>query len=302
MHGILETDSSRDTIRVMKYKIFILIIFTFFSSSIFAADVSNTGFIPGQIWYSQEPLVEGQTVKVYTAIWNGDSQSINADVEFYDKNVILGSRKVVVQKDSIQTVYVNWKVTAGDHVISAKIISSSIPSASGAKNVVLSRSQTREDRRFVPKLIEQLDGTPVTSTVVIKDKIAETSANLSDFLPESVGVPISGALSSVDDFRDQTFTKIESSKEKTKKTISDISNSSSDTPASSGNKIKADSESADLASPKTFDGTQKPIEYIKLFFLTIIGFIFGNPVVFYIAIVLVIFLLCRYIYRKVVPF
>ncbi len=274
----------------MKYKIFILIIFTFFCGQVSAADVSNTGFIPGQIWYSENPLVEGQTVKIYTAVWNGDNYPLQANVEFYDKNVILGTRSISVPKDTIQNVSISWKVTAGDHVISAKILSSKIIESGKSSPVVLERNTTEEDRKFVSKLIEQIDGTPVSSTDAIKNKLDETKANLSDILPSSIGGPISDSLSSVDTFRDETYTKITVSKDETQKEIESLN---------SKNTVKGTAVSdSKKVEKKSLGGADKPIAYLKLFFLGIFSFIFGTPFVFYLVIAFVLFLIIRSIYRK----
>lgn len=276
----------------MKYRLFILFIFTLlFGHSVYALDVSNTGFIPGQIWYSEEPLKEGETVKIYTAVWNGDNYPIEATVEFYDKNVILGSRHISVPKDTIMNVSVSWKVTAGDHVISAKILSSKVIESGKTSSVVLERNTTNEDRKFVPKLIEQIDGTPVSSTDAIKNKLDETKANLSDVLPDYVATPISNSLSSVDTFRDTTYTKISVSKEETKKELNNLNNK---------NTVKGTQVSnTKNIEKKSLGGADKPIAYVKLFFLSIASFIFGTPFVFYLTIALVIFWIIRAIYRKV---
>ena len=87
----------------------------------YGAEIINSGFIPGQIWYSSEELIEGQTVNIHTAIWNGEKNSITAKVEFYDKNVILGTRNIIVASETSKDVSISWKVTAGDHLISASI-------------------------------------------------------------------------------------------------------------------------------------------------------------------------------------
>jgi len=47
------------------------------------------------------------------------------------------------------------------------------------------------------------------------------------------------------------------------------------------------------------DGTRAPILYIKLFFLLVLGFIFGNQVLFYGLFALLVFIILRFIYRKI---
>ena len=100
----------------------LLILFLTPVTFIYSAETMNSGLIPGQIWYSSEKLVEGQTVNIYTAVWNGGKNPITMKVEFYDKNVILGSREVVVDPFELKNVSIPWKITAGEHAISAKII------------------------------------------------------------------------------------------------------------------------------------------------------------------------------------
>lgn len=277
----------------MRYKIFITIIFSFliFHTAL-AVDTSNTGFIPGQIWYSVDPLVEGDTVKVYTAVWNGDANPLSANVEFYDKNVILGTRSISVSAESIQNISINWKVTAGDHVISAKILGPKISESGKSYPVVLARSTTGEDRIFVSKLISQVDGTPVSSTDALKNKLDETTANLSSVLPGSISRPVSGALSAVDVYRDSTLTNITVAKKDTQKQIDAFSAPS--------NQVKStEPKGAKPAEKKALGGAEKPIAYVKLFFLTIAGFIFGSSFVFYLCIALIVFFIVRSIYRKI---
>lgn len=276
----------------MKSKIFLTILFTFLIVNVAtAADTSNTGFIPGQIWYSVDPLVEGDTVKVYTAVWNGDTNPLTATVEFYDKNVILGSRSISVPKETIQNISINWKVTAGDHVISAKILSSKIMDSGKSYPVVLSRNATDEDRKFVSKVIEQLDGTPVTTNVALKSKLDETKANISDILPNSMSKPVSNTLGVMDTFRDETYTKISALKSDTKKVIANLEDPQNQVKSTQSKDVKK-------ADTKSLGGADKPIAYVKLFFLSVVGFLFSSPIVFYIAIVLLVFLLGRSIYRK----
>lgn len=277
---------------VMKSKIFLTILFTFLIvNTAIAADTSNTGFIPGQIWYSVDPLMEGDTVKIYTAVWNGDTNPLEATVEFYDKNVILGSRSVSVPKETTQNVSINWKVTSGDHVISAKIIGSKIIESGKSHPVVLTRNATDEDRLFVPKVLEQLDGTPVTTNIALKSKLDETKANISNILPDSISKPVSNTMGGLDSFRDETYTKIVALKGDTQKTIDNLNNPK--------NQVKPEQvKNTKNIETKSLGGADKPVAYVKLFLLSVVGFLFGSPFVFYIAIGVLIFLLIRSIYRK----
>jgi hypothetical protein len=50
---------------------------------------------------------------------------------------------------------------------------------------------------------------------------------------------------------------------------------------------------------KPLDATERPIAYIKLFLLSIVGFVFGSKLVFYGLSLLILFLVLRFIYRKI---
>jgi hypothetical protein len=244
----------------------------------YAETPSTSGFIPGSIWYSQEPLVQGDKVLIHTAVWNGDDQPLSARVEFYDKNVILGTRDVVVEKNSLKDVSISWQVTAGDHVISAKILSSTLTNGTKKEQIVLDRNTTTQDRRFVPVVVKSVDGTPASSSDVVKSQVDKATSKIGEIVPDS----LSSSFGSLDTFRDETYTQIVSQKEETKKYIE-----------------AKEKVSGTQTNSKPLDSTEKPIAYIKLFLLSIVGFIFGNTLVFYGIIAVIIFFLGRLLYRKI---
>ena len=262
----------------------------FFAGYVFA-DNANTGFIPGQIWYSKQPLIEGVTVDIHTIVWNGDVASLSATVEFYDKNVILGSRSVVVAKGSMKDVYVPWKVTAGDHAISASITSSKIVSGDTSKSITLDRRTTGEDKQFVSKVIETVDGVPASSGDIIKNKVLETTSKIDNIIPDAINTPVKGVFASIDNFRTDTDNKIENSKVDTQNAIDKLNNI-----YNSKTNPKVNSSS----NPNTgISGTQKPIAYVKLFLLGVAGFIFHNKWIFYLVCAFLLFIILRFIYRKI---
>ena len=256
----------------------LLLIFIFLFSvcipTTFASSVA--GIIPGQIWYSEDSFSEGDTIKIYTAIWNNNKESITVKVEFYDKNVVLGTREIVILPDQVKDASVSWKVTSGDHTISAKIISSIITGKASKGQITLDRTSTIEDKKYIPAVVTKIDGTPATSADVVKSQFDKANLKIGEVIPDSVSKPVSGAVSALDTFRDETSVKIDEGKDKTKKQITELEGKSS-----TGS-----------------DGTEKPIAYLKLFFLSIVSFIFGYKIVFYGLIILLIFWILRSVYLK----
>jgi hypothetical protein len=272
-----------------KYFLFSLIVLSaIFAVPIYAETVVNSGFIPGQIWYSKATLVEGDTVNIHTAVWNGEKNPLSAKIEFYDKNVILGSRDVVLAASELKDVSVPWKITAGDHVISAKIISS-LATVSGVKEkIVLDRTATSDDRQFVSVIIKN---NPVEKfsgdNALLQNQMDKTNSEINSIVPEKVSTSVTNGFNIVDDFRDKTFTQVTAVKNDTQKKINEINNEDK-------TKIEVSDEKVSLP-----DATEKPIAYIKLFLFSLLAFVLGSKIIFYGLSIIVVFLIIRFIYRKI---
>ncbi|MEI6660206.1 MAG: hypothetical protein WCK91_02165 [bacterium] len=270
-----------------RYLLAIIFVF-FFSSQIVLASSVISGFIPGQIWYSKDALVGGDTVRVYTAVWNGESSPLTVHVEFYDKTVILGSRDVSVPATTLSEVSISWKVTEGDHVISAKITSSSLSVSGKKESVTVDNKLTTEDHQFIPVVIKKSDGSIATSGDIIKsqvDKLGATiDSGISSAIPDSVTAPINSKLDSVDGVRTGVLSTVAALKASTQKDLNALN-------------AKPAKASKDGIPPTS--SVDKPFTYIKLFFLSAVSFIFGSKIIFYGLLVVLVFLILRFIYRKI---
>jgi len=268
----------------------LVILFSFLSLPVYAEVVANSGFIPGQIWYSENKLIEGDTVNVHTAIWNGHKDSYSIKVEFYDKKVVLGDRTVILDSLELKDVYIPWKVTSGDHIISAKIISSELISSGKKEKVVMDRIETSNDKQFVSTVVKNAEGELVSSGDIIKDKINETSSVIGDVVPEKISDSVANGFTTLNDFREKTFTKVDTAKKETKKELGSVLGASTE--------VSKDNNKTDNTKDIQ-DVVKKPITYIKLFLLSTLAFILGNKIVFYCVLVIIAFYILRFIYRKI---
>ncbi len=273
-----------------KYFTLLILFYLAFVPSVEATVVTTTGFIPGQIWYSKDNIIEGDTVKIYTAIWNNSTLPLNAKVEFFDQNVILGTRDVVVPSQQLIDASVSWKVTSGDHSISAKIIS---------PNIKVDNILTSSDHKFIPIVLNTIEGAPASTTDVLNSQLDKATASINSVIPESISSPISKNINSVDSFRTDTLSSIEGTKAEAEKKIADLNKSFSNNKNTTvGGKILVSKNV--IGQSKGIDSaTEKPIAYIKLFLFSILSFIFGSKLVFYLIIVLLLFFIIRGIYRKI---
>lgn len=288
-----------------KYFLFSLLAFSLLVHMAYADTPSSTsGIIPGQIWYSEDQILEGDIVKIYTAVWNSTKAPLSVKVEFYDKNVILGTRDLIVPSEKLVDVSVNWKVTLGDHVISAKIISSNL--TTGKKDaVVLSSVSTKEDKKFIAKVIKNADGTITTIPDDSQSAVNNIGSQISDILPTSISTPVTNVFDAVDTTRLNVLNGVNISKSLTQKKID-----SYNPPVVEQNPDTNINDKLPTTKPETVQdpavtpqsSTDKPIAYLKLFFLSVLAFILGSKLVFYGLLLAMIFFLIRFIYRKIKNF
>jgi hypothetical protein len=283
-------------------KIFLILLFAFLFA--FSVDAS-TGFIPGQIWYSSEEFKEGKTINIYTVVWNGEEKTIDMKVDFYDSNTLLGTRDISISPNSTKQVSISWRITSGSHTIFAKITSSAIEGSN--TSVSLKNSETDRDSFFVPVTIVTSSGDEVTSGDIIENQIDKASAKIIDSVPSSVSEPVLNIFSSVEEFRENSSSKINEAKENSKKNIEifkqENSNNTENKEASlqDVNKKDGDVEKEENNNKLNLnkDSVKKPLEYVKFFLFSFISFIFSNKIVFYLLIIFLIFLIARFIYRKI---
>lgn len=268
-----------------KYFLALLLPLLFLPTFVFA--VSNSGFIPGQIWFSKDSLKEGEIVNIHTAVWNGEDSSISTKVEFYDKNTILGSRDVILTPLSLKDVSISWKVTQGEHIISAKITSSTITIDGKKENVALSTITTSNNKVFIPVTVKDSDGNIVSGQDKVQTQIQNTGDKISSMLPENVNSYISDSFNSIEDFREKTSDKVSIIKDDTQVQLDELNKQSKDSNIKITTKTNID------------EATKKPITYIKLFIFSILSFVFSNKIAFYLILLFLVFYVLRFIFRKI---
>lgn len=263
----------------MKKNLLVSVAVLFLGLTLAGEAVAISGFVPKQIWYSKEKLIEGETVEVHTPVWNGESDPVSVKVDFYNHDTLLGTRELVIKPQELKDVFISWKVTAGENLISAKIVSSVVIVGEEKKNVSLRYTETDSDKLEVEK-----EKKIIEKEVKVDD--SEPKALISEgLLPEKVTVTINEGYSSVDDFRVRTGDKLSINKDKAKEEVETIKNTDS-------------SKDTSIKDKKTEDVVKKPLAYMKLFVFSVLSFIFENKIVFYGLIILVVFFIFKRIFQS----
>ncbi len=269
-----------------KKYISILVVVVVFLVPSFAVHASDTmlpsgGFIEKNIWYSKNPLVEGDTTLIYTVIFNPSESDLSAKVEFYDGDILLGSRTVTVASGALKSVSISWKITVGDHAIHAKILNPKITLTSGKTSAVsLSQTDSVEDKFTIAKKI----------IPKVEPQSTQTESSGSD-IPAIAGKVLGASfMAPIEDFRTTTATQF-SDNAKNEKEI--IANESKPKTVDAVKTATSSSENSSLPI-----ALKKPLQYVALFFYIIAAYVFAHPIFFYGIIVLLIFILIRFIWKK----
>ncbi len=249
------------------------------------AQSNNTGFVSGNIWYSKEPLEEGEKVKIYTFIFNPNSRELSGTVIFFDKTVLLGKKDFVVPPRDALDVSIDWTVTAGSHAIFGRIDNARFFVSKGVyEKADLAEDETDKNSQTVSKRI--VSGTEVvvedktenagpTSISSIKDTILEKT-------PEFVSKPIISATNSLEKVREDTRIATDIKREEVRNEIKVLEEG------------KTEPKEDKAGSPLL-----KPFKQIELFLLSLFSVITGDRIIFYGILIVIIFSILRFIFNKI---
>lgn len=248
-----------------------------------AAD-TNAGFIPAPIWFSATDLKAGDSITIYSVIYNESAKNLSGAAGFYDGDTLLGTKTITVSAHSTREVSVAWKVTVGDHAIRARFENVKSGTGTGTPETVL-YSET-DPARFT--IYPDLSSNPFaskTETTTPAPTKTETTTTPSGKVEEAKGAikdTAGTAFSSIDSWRTNIA---DSLAESVKKATAELNKEGATT----------DPKSSTSTEKKSFVST--PFTYVKLFFMKIGSFIFSHGSVFYGLIVLIIILFVRYLIR-----
>ena len=250
------------------------------------AQSSNAGFVPANIWYSKDPFEEGDKIKIYTLIFNPDSREFSGTVNFFDQTVFLGKKTFAIPANGVQTIFIDWTATLGNHTIFGKIENAQFLGTNGKyEGVYLSQNETAKSSRTVSvKIIPQNSSTNATSngTTDNSSGAIQNIANLiKDKTPDFIATPITVATNAIDGMRQNLGTQ------------SDIKKTQIQT------EITALDKSTNTPTKTAANTFLKPFDYVQLFFYTIAGFLFNNKFAFYGILIVLIFFFFRFLWRLI---
>ena len=143
------------------YKIiFLSLIFFVFTNTAFAI----SGIPKESVWMSDKSPEEGDTISLFTFVFNGQEvNNLYGTMEWYDGDILIGERDFTVLPLSGQVISIEWKVTEGNHEI---------------KPLIINTKSGKEKDSAITVLIEDKEASPLLFFVA--NKIEETQTDLSE--------------------------------------------------------------------------------------------------------------------------
>jgi len=184
--------------------VFLFLLLFSIPSFLFAQTESNIGFKPPNVWYSKSKLEEGDAIKVYAAVWNGSKNQFEGNVIFYDKTIVLGDKKISVSPENVGVASIDWKVTVGDHAVSAKISNTIIIKDNQKEDILIENNETSVINESISK---KIDGASGIYNLAIPDSVLPFSLSeiinyIKGKVPESVTGTITSSANKVDSWRE----------------------------------------------------------------------------------------------------
>lgn len=267
--------------KIKKTKIFAIItilVFVLVPTFSFAEDtvIKNAGFAPGNIWFSKNDFTLGETIKVYTILWNGGKETITGEAVFYDNAEVI--ERVAFSLPSLGTkiASADWKISDGYHKVYALVGTSKI----GTSGATLEYAKTEESEHFIGTPIKSTSPT-TTAEQIINEKVNFAKEYAIENLPEPVTETTKSVFNKVEPLRKNIKTWSDDTSSQVKKDLMSLNEEIK-------NKEKSD----------TWSMVKKPLDYVYIFVLTLISIIFGNKLIFYTISFVLIFLTLRFIKRR----
>ena len=279
----------------MKYRLTGIVfggLFLFLAHSAFAA----TGFLTEPLSIYPENPKDGDTVALTATLQNAETEDLRGAVSFYDGSILLGKKDITIHPGTIGTASISFAVNAGSHSFSANMGSMTTVSNGGtteplpvaiAKVTLPDLYVTKDTSAFGAQAI----GLKASAQAApILDKVGELQNKVVESVPASVKDNVNTTKSTVESWRTSNADSLAKATESAQKELDVIQK-------------RAEQEAKKTGKPSASTRyIDSPLAYIKLFFLTMLSYMYGHPNVFYSVIGVFSFLVLRSLILRIVAY
>jgi hypothetical protein len=241
-------------------KFFILALLFLISGPVYGA-----GFVPDSIWISGDSPQHGDVVDIFVTIFNSEDVNLQGTVNYYDDDLLLGEVPVTVSSNSAKLVTLSWEATQGDRIIFARFVGSS-ESPEETKKL-----RFRVKKPIIPNLDEE--NSESVEDGGFQEFAGEAGVIVSDLAEDGFDITENGREASSNFFQNQ--------KDKAEESKAGL--------------LAGEGDSED----SEFSYNAKKIALVlAIWLLSVLIFITGSKIIFYVAILIIIFLVIRQIRRR----
>ena len=263
---------------------------------------ASTGFLGGPMWISPEAPSDGQLVNLSALFHNAEPNELTGDVVFYDGDVLLGRKTISISSGGVATATVSFRVGAGDHLFSATIGnlfestggSQSEPFALSPETVQLPKISVSPkagnelQASVVSSVGEQNDLSPNSPIAPVVAQVNKLQGNVIASIPDSIKNPVSTVAENIDTYRAENAGVFDKATKSSSDTVKSI------------NALAAAQQKQYGKVPLSTTMVDRPFAYLKLFFFTLMTFLYSHELVFYGTIIFLLYIVGRFIIRRVI--
>jgi len=256
---------------------------------------AGTGFVESPMWLYPESPKEGQTVILSALFRNGEKYPLTGNVLFYDGDVLLDEKTIRIAPGGVTTAVTSFRIGAGSHDFRASVSGlSEVTSNGGVVPIALPLQAATMRKVHVSKdtpltgLAAQVSAVSNTSTSPILTQVSALEGVVVSAIPEPVKTTATQVAQIVDEWRNEQVQYMT--------TLRDEAKLQSKEHAEKAAKAKTD-KTLLSASDRFVDG---PWSTIKSIGLSVGVFIFSLPALFYLLGCILVFLMVRFLVRKII--
>lgn len=261
--------------------------------------IKNAGFVPANIWYSKDPFFAGETVRVYTIIFNGSTYDLAGGVEFLDNGAVIGKTKFSLSAGGrVQDVWVDWKASQGSHTITARLVNVVGDGPNGKQAVSLGNIETGKSTRVVdldPTVIESQSKAQEQKIADAKNKAlgkaGDAISTATEYIPAPIKENVSIGANVLEKFRVGEGYQFQIAKENK---ANDIAVLKASTTTSASILQKSGNVFASVSN-----ATEKPFAYVMLALLTVLQYFFQWQIIFYGVILYALYRAIKWVAKKI---
>ncbi|HYE23061.1 MAG TPA: hypothetical protein VEA92_01250 [Candidatus Paceibacterota bacterium] len=146
------------------------------------------GFPTSSLWLSKTELTDGESVSIYTVVYNSSDEPLTGSVEFMVDSEVVGAKSITAAPGTTQVISQAWTADEGTHAFSARLTGSTeelSQTVTGTTTVAVAPKPPPPEA--VQKTVEAASAVEaaIASTTPIVQNIASTTFATTESIRES---------------------------------------------------------------------------------------------------------------------